>query len=242
MSRDIVKKRRMNRNAFRLVLLPSAAVVILMASAGVAMHRYPYTVRYVMARLVPSSHVSHNSEDLNYLNTFNDRQDRQIKAARKAGLPEIPLTRDDVNGMLDQLEKVKNGRAYSLAPMSHSVPYLRPNAKAALDQIGIAFRDSLKSKGLPDYKIVVTSILRTEADVERLRKTNSNATSNSCHCYGTTFDISYTQFERVSLGKSMSGADLKKVLGEVLRDQRKAGNIYVKYEMSQPCFHITSRH
>ena len=143
--------------------------------------------------------------------------------------------------MLDQLEKVKNSKAYSLAPMSHSVPYLRPNAKAALDQIGIAFRDSLKSKGLPDHKIIVTSILRTKEDVERLQKTNSIATSNSCHCYGTTFDISYKQFERVSLGKSMSQDDLKKVLGEVLRDQRKTGNIYVKHEVSQPCFHITSR-
>lgn len=39
----------------------------------------------------------------------------------------------------------------------------------------------------------------------------------------------------------MSQDDLKKVLGEVLRDQRKAGNIYVKHEVSQPCFHITSR-
>ena len=64
---------------------------------------------------------------------LNDRQDRQIKVARKAGLQEAPSTRSDIEGMLDQLEKVKNGRAYSLAPMSHSVPYLRPNAKAALD-------------------------------------------------------------------------------------------------------------
>lgn len=175
MSRDMVKQRRMNRKTYRLVLLLAAAVAILMASAGVAMHRYPYTVRYVMAKLAPSRHFSYNSEDLNYLNTFNDRQDRQIKVARKVGLQEAPSTRSDIEGMLDQLEKVKNGRAYSLAPMSHSVPYLRPNAKAALDQIGIAFRDSLKSKGFPDYKIVVTSILRTKTDVERLQKTNSNA-------------------------------------------------------------------
>lgn len=101
--------------------------------------------------------------------------------------------------------------------------------------------DSLKAKGLPDHKIVVTSILRTKADVDKLQKSNSIAVTNSCRCYGTTFDISYTQFERVALGKSMAQEDLKKVLGEVLKDQRKAGAIYVKHEVSQPCFHITSR-
>ena len=225
----------------KLIRAAIVAVVLMAVALGLALYRYPYTVRYVVSRVVPSVQVSYSGSDLSYLNLFNDKQDRQIKAARKVGLNEVPSTRADIDGMLDQLEKVKNSKAYSLAPMSHSVPYLRPNAKAALDQIGIAFRDSLKSKGLPDYKIIVTSILRTKEDVERLQKTNSIATSNSCHCYGTTFDISYKQFERVSLGKSMSQEDLKKVLGEVLRDQRKAGNIYVKHEVSQPCFHITSR-
>ena len=225
----------------KLILAAIVAVVLMAVAFGLALYRYPYTIRYVLSRVVPSVHVSYSGSDLSYLNLFNDKQDRQIKAAKKVGLKEAPSTRADIDGVLDQLEKVKNSKAYSLAPMSHSVPYLRPNAKAALDQIGIAFRDSLKSKGLPDHKIIVTSILRTKEDVERLQKTNSIATSNSCHCYGTTFDISYKQFERVSLGKSMSQDDLKKVLGEVLRDQRKAGNIYVKHEVYQPCFHITSR-
>ena len=57
----------------------------------------------------------------------------------------------------------------------------------------------------------------------------------------TTFDISYAQFEPLSIGKTMASDDLKKVLGEVLLDQRNAGNIYVKHEKQQPCFHITAR-
>lgn len=226
------------KRSIRISLIVALLGLIL---AGAAVHRYPYTVRYVISVIVPSRHVSYGKNDLTYLNTFNDRQSRQMKAARKVGLPEVPASREDVNSILDQLEKVKNCRAYSLAPMGHSVPYLRPNAKAALDQIGNAFRDSLKSKGLPEYRIVVTSILRTKADVERLQKSNTNATSNSCHCYATTFDISYAQFERITPGAPLSNAELKAVLGEVLLEQRRAGKIYVKYELGQPCFHITSR-
>ena len=163
----------------KLIRAAIVAVVLMAVAFGLALYRYPYTIRYVLSRVVPSVHVSYSGSDLSYLNLFNDKQDRQIKAAKKVGLKEAPSTRADIDGVLDQLEKVKNSKAYSLAPMSHSVPYLRPNAKAALDQIGIAFRDSLKSKGLPDHKIIVTSILRTKEDVERLQKTNSIATSNS---------------------------------------------------------------
>lgn len=225
----------------RLLSIGILIVGVLAVLFGAALYMYPYTVRYAISRFIPSVHVSYAAKDLNYLDTFNDQQQRQIRAAQKVGLKEIPSSRDDVLEMMDQLEKVKNCKAYSLSSMGHSIPYLRPNAKAALEQIGTAFRDSLKSKGLPDYKIVATSLLRTQADVDRLQKANSIAVSQSCHSYGTTFDISYKQFERVSLGKSMSQEDLKKVLGEVLYDQRKAGNIYVKHEISQPCFHITSR-
>ena len=38
------------------------------------------------------------------------------------------------------------------------------------------------------------------------------------------------------------GADtLKLVLSEVLRDLREAERCYVKYELKQGCFHITTR-
>jgi prophage antirepressor-like protein len=34
---------------------------------------------------------------------------------------------------------------------------------------------------------------------------------------------------------------LKWVLSEVLRDFREAGRCYVKYEVKQGCFHLTTR-
>lgn len=210
-------------------------------AAGVVWRLYPSQVRSVIERFLQHEQVRYDSSTMKYKRLFNDLQDKQMSAAREVGLKEVPETREDVTTMRKELVKVKNCKTYSLAPMGHSVPYLCPGAKKSLDAIGTAFRDSLKSKALPNYKFVVTSILRTKEDVARLQKTNKLATANSCHCYGTTFDISYARFERVSTAKSLAPEDLKKVLGEVLLDQKKAGNIYVKYEVGQTCFHITSR-
>ena len=47
------------------------------------------------------------------------------------------------------------------------------------------------------HKIIVTSVMRSKADVGKLRNTNDNATQNSCHLYGTTFDICYNRYKTV---------------------------------------------
>lgn len=46
-------------------------------------------------------------------------------------------------------------------------------------------------KGLPSHSIIVTSVLRTGSSVKKLRKSNGNASANSAHVYGTTFDGIY---------------------------------------------------
>jgi adenylosuccinate lyase len=91
------------------------------------------------------------------------------------------------------------------------------------------------------HKIVVTSLLRTDADIEKLMRQNSVAVKNSAHRHATTFDISYTRFVPASITTNANPHEMKKVLAEVLRDLRDAKLCYVKYEKSQNCFHITSR-
>ncbi|MDD6890524.1 MAG: DUF5715 family protein, partial [Bacteroidales bacterium] len=135
---------------------------------------------------------------------------------------------------------------YGLDSLTHSIPFLVPKAVALLDTIGSNFLDSLENKGLNPNKVIVTSVLRTRQDVKRLRKKNNNASLNSCHFYGTTFDLSWKRFEKVEDpdGRPMQDVNadtLKLVLSEVLRDLRTAGRCYVKYELKQGCFHITAR-
>ena len=95
-------------------------------------------------------------------------------------------------------------------------------------------------------KLVVTSVLRTEEDVRKLRQGNINATENSTHRYGTTFDLSYWRYVKVPELRERPYADvppeyLRATLSQVLKDLHDEGACYVKYEKKQNCFHITVR-
>ena len=120
----------------------------------------------------------------------------------------------------------------------YTIPYLVPRAEKLLKTIGRNFQDSLSSKGLSSRKIIVTSVLRTTGNVKKLRKKNVNASANSAHVYGTTFDVAYARYK----GAEKEETDkLKSVLAEVLQDLRKQKKCYVRYEFKQGCFHITVR-
>ena len=178
----------------------------------------------------------------NYSAHFNDVQSVQIKAARKYGIEPIK-DRSEAEKAIDNhaLVHLRSCKNYQLAPMGHSIPYLTKNGADILNTIGQNFRDSLASKKLAPHKMVVTSVLRTDKDVENLMKHNKVAVKNSAHRYATTFDISYTNFINDGLAASTDRNVLKKVLAEVLRDLRDDKQLYVKYERSQNCFHITVR-
>ena len=74
-----------------------------------------------------------------------------------------------------------------------------------------------------------------------LRRRNRNASDNSAHQYGTTFDISYIRFMPGQSDYRLNDECMKNVLGEVLNDLRNRGRCYVKFERKQSCFHITVR-
>lgn len=173
---------------------------------------------------------------------FNDVQRTQIVAARRYGIDPLK-DRSQAEALIKDgtLRHVVSCRSYQLAPMGYSIPYLTENAAEVLDLIGQNFKDSLDAKGMRSHKIMVTSILRTDADVARLMESNSVAVKNSAHRYGTTFDISYTQFVPDGISTRTDRNELKRVLAEVLWDLREERQCYVKYEKSQHCFHVTVR-
>ena len=177
---------------------------------------------------------------MSYGKVFNDINDTHLEKAREVGLKTIPEKRDDID--TKKLVLIENSDYLEIDELRYSVPYLTANAATELKRIAKAFNDSLTRKQLPVYKLVCSSILRTEEDVARLRRSgNPNASDNSAHCYGTTFDITYTRYARdEETDEFMQPYELTKVLGEVLRDEKNAGRILVKYEKKEHCFHITS--
>lgn len=172
---------------------------------------------------------------------FNDSNYTHLEAARAIGI--APITGDaDIMHLRRPVVRVASCREYFLDELTHSYPYLVPEAAKLLRDIGSAFKDSLDAQGGGNYRIKVTSVLRTPATVSRLRRVNRNATEESTHSYGTTFDISYSKFICDSIGaKSRTFEDLKNVLAVVLYDMREQGRCFVKYEVHQSCFHITTR-
>ena len=186
-------------------------------------------------------------KELDYATLFNDQNGVQLKSARKFGIKQTLKNRDAADDVKDSLVHMKDNSHYSIAKLTHSIPYLTNGAAGLLDMIGKNFLDSLHSKGLNPNRIIVTSVLRTQEDIKKLQKSgNPNAVSNSAHCYATTFDITYAYYNKTWLKnfrfcESVDVETSKKVLGEVLRDLRNQKKCYVKYEVKQRCFHITTR-
>lgn len=174
----------------------------------------------------------------NYLTTFPDSQTVQIVAANKWGVKPVQ-NREDAEARKRELVYVGESPYFHVDPLYSSIPYLVPRAALLLQDIGQAFYDSLYVKGVPLNQMIVTSVLRTMDDVKKLRRRNGNATENSCHLYGTTFDICYNRYHPVA--REVRNDSLKWVLCEVLRDKRQEARCYVKYEVKQGCFHITVR-
>lgn len=181
-----------------------------------------------------------------YATAFPDLNDVQLTAARKNGIKPIADR--------DAAENAKSGLVYIGASpyydidtrMKSSIPFLVPKASRLLTDIAVAFHDSLVLKHIPLQKLIVTSALRTDKDVEELRRHNGNAVPESCHRFATTIDITYWQCNAVSdpdgpQRREVRNDTLKYVLSEVLDDFRKAGRCYVKHEGKQSCFHITVR-
>ena len=147
--------------------------------------------------------------------------------------------REDAESRKKELVYIGSNPFYDVKRLSSSIPYLVPTASILLQDIGRNFFDSLQVKNIPLTKLLVTSVLRTKEDVEKLRRYNHNATENSCHLYGTTFDIAYNKYSPIT--RPVRDDTLKWVLSEVLNDLRKQGRCHIKYEKKQGCFHITVR-
>lgn len=179
----------------------------------------------------------------NYNKTFSDLQELHLEAAEANGVGPLE-TRADTVRYEDELVRIPSElEIYKVDELKHSMPLLVPKAATLLSDICLNFRDSLISKKMPLYKPIITSIMRTDDDVKGLSKRNRNASENSVHRYGTTFDISWTRFEKVSQADQRTRDDgqLKAILGQVLHDLRERDRCYVKHERKQACFHITVR-
>lgn len=176
---------------------------------------------------------------------FPDSNNVQLEAANRFGVSPVE-NRKDAESRKKELVYIGSNPYYHVDRLRSSIPYLVPRAAVLLNDIGRTFYDSLQMKGVPLHQLIVTSVLRSREDIQKLRNYNGNATQNSCHLYGTTFDICYNRYKTVQdpdgpERRKVRNDTLKWVLSEVLRDMRDNKRCYIKYEVKQGCFHITVR-
>ena len=180
-----------------------------------------------------------------YSKTFPDSNEVQLETAKRLGV-NVVRDRKEAEARKDELVYIAASPYYQVDQLKNSIPYLIPRASVLLNDIGRNFFDSLYVKGIPLHKMVVSSVLRSQQDLDNLRKKNRNASENSCHLHGTTFDIAYNRYVTVEdpdgpSRREVANDTLKWVLSEVLRDLRVQQRCYIKYEVKQGCFHITAR-
>ena len=228
----------------RIVLLCIGACLFALLIVGVGRCSHDGDVAPVEQQTdEPGKMVSYPGRTFSYKTKFNDLQSKQIAVAAKIGLSRPPKDRADAASMRKQLVEIRTNSNYIVDSLTHSVPYLIPSAKRELDAIGEEWADILQRNNLPHYRFYVTSVLRTQSDIRYLQRSgNINSVTQSCHCYGTTFDLAYMRYDKVTRTPDYMHEDnLKLVLGQVLLNHQRAGKIYVKYEAKQACFHVTVR-
>ena len=225
-----------------------ALVGIMLLGAGVLYHYRATARRYLSAIVYKiesrfTTTTTMRSANSRYAKMFNDTNHLHLKAGKELGIKKPLDNREEAKKVERVLVKIKSNKHYKIDHLTHSIPYLTRGAAELLDRIGEKFNEELKSQGIASHRIIVTSVLRTMEDIELLQESgNVNASQNSAHCYATTFDITYARYEkRGASGKSADAETLTERLAEVLEELMKQDKCYVKYEIRQRCFHITSR-
>jgi hypothetical protein len=180
---------------------------------------------------------------------FKDQNPVHLRFAKANGISPLGSGKS-LNEKLDELikkerlVKVNDTKYYTINKLTHSHPYLVPGAKKLLDQIGSRFQKKLTNHQKETYLFKVTSLLRTKESQRRLSHSNGNASPQSAHLYGTTFDITYKSLaKRTLLGKTKSVYDGEaiRLLSEAIRELQKERRLVVVTEKNEACFHITMR-
>jgi hypothetical protein len=192
----------------------------------------------------------------------------QLQRARSLGVRAGTQAEHEAAVGAGRLVRLEDSTQYWVVrELTHSEPYVTPDARALLLEIGRRFHSRLDAMGMPRYRMEVTSVLRTAASQAELRRVNPNAAlGESTHEYGTTLDVTYasyaapaelgvdvgaddmpwlrTRLETVAAAlletvAARNALELRAILGLVMIDVQNDGLAMVTLERQQPVYHFT---
>jgi len=180
---------------------------------------------------------------------YKDLNQVHLKYAKANGIKGFKSTKEFNENIKeyiddDDLVKIETCDYYVVDKLTHSHPYLTPDAAKLLEDIGKRFHEKLEEHDLKKRYYQVTSLLRTGESQRRLSRSNVNASENTSHLYGTTVDITYARvFSKPKLDEDYEIEDgpAIRLLSEAIGELRKEKRCVVVTERKERCFHITVR-
>jgi hypothetical protein len=226
------RRRRLKKSVKRVLIMIGAAILLLIS--------VPHAIKHLRPEIPGDKGIVR-------VDRYRDLNAIHLEHAKKNGIAPIGLDKDvkETAAKLigeNKLVKLTDTRYYIVDHLTHSHPYLTPETVDLLDLIGRRFSSKLRENNLGNYRFRISSVLRTRESQKRLGRSNINATNESSHLYGTTFDIGWKKIYRKTFwGKSHLVADAPaiKLLSETIGELRKEGHLVVVTEMKEACFHIT---
>ena len=147
-----------------------------------------------------------------------------------------------LNVATNDLEEVEGCDNYGVMSSTYSVPYLKSDAKAFLDEVGALFAKRLEELHIGHYRFKVNSLLRTLQDQKNLQGSNPNAAkTTSSHLYGRSFDIAESKFFDGDSKEPKYSVELRIILLRELLELQQQGRCYVILENVTNCIHVTVR-
>lgn len=247
------------------------------ARAEAAIARYTDALDRALARQDSAlATLGRRFETVDDLKTAQEQQLRRhrnaahVDAARAAGVGRVDGA-ETIERLVaaGRLVRLTDTTYYHIQKLDYSVPYVTPATAEALRELGARFQARLAEAGLPRYRYVISSVLRTGENQRALRQINPNATGGvSSHEFGTTLDVVFHTYvyrddPADALAPSAFPAldarleplrvraydalgmrywqELQGLLGRVLIEMQREGTFLVLLEREQPVFHITTR-
>ncbi len=237
------KRQKQNKKSLKFIFILTGTILVILL--GVTYFHFEYTKISKAKDFSECNHVMYADASIRPSDKLNDPNEVQLPIAEKNGLRKPFNTTEEFEAKIDSLKRasvlieVTDNKFYQLKTLSHSKPYLIPEAVDMLNEIGFRFQKKLHEKKYNNYRFRLTSMLRTEETQSKLTHCNRNATQHSAHLYGTTVDISYKNFYNTKKDTVESSYEAVQTLTKVLVEMRQECKFLAVRERHQSCFHIT---
>ena len=188
------------------------------------------------------SFVYSKFEQENYPLKLNNRlceyMDRSVKQGVKPSSDKRGIQRLIRAG---KLNLIRENHGYALDTFYYSYAALTPYAEKILNEIGMAFQDSLANTPLAGTKLLVTSMTRTHYTVSKLVKHNRTAVRRSPHLNGNSFDFSFSRFVSKRALTASETHYLQQLSAAILYRFKCACKIWATFEQHEECLHVVAR-